>query len=129
MAKTKAASDVPDGVSRVSPDAPGPEGQAALKGGKVEKWEAGLQVSGLLIETKTITTQFGEGRLVTLQFKSGKRVTFGCPAVLATLLDPVGMGVPVTIRCVGKKKLENGFEAWQFKVWAEGVDVDADIPF
>lgn len=122
---TDAPSEV-DGIGLVPVDAPGPSGSRELKGRGVTKWVEGLQVRGMFLALRGITTSYGDSELVDLELSGGKRVTFGAPVVLGQRLRTIEPGHEVTIRCLGKSALPNGGSAWQFKVWTPGAD-DSDI--
>jgi len=119
----KSTTSETDGIRTVAPDAPPPSSTTReLKGPGVQHWSEGLEVSGMFMGLRGVTTKFGDSELVDFEFAGGKRVTFGAPTVLGQRLRDVMPGHSVTVRCLGKKNLDNGQTAWQFKVWTDGEE-------
>lgn len=111
-----------DGIRRgVAAGAAAPKGRGEVKAAPIPTWEAGMEVTGGFLGLKGITTQYGPSELVEIGFADGSRVTLGAPAILANRLRNVAYGVGVTIRCLGKIATKSGQQAWDFKVWADGV--------
>jgi hypothetical protein len=102
--------------------------------GTVHKWEKGLTVEGNYLGFRSIMTQFGEGYLVEFELArpdgkpSGRKVTYGCPAVLKSALDGLGMDALVRVVCNGKGKTKGGQEMWLFDVYTNAPEVE-DLPF
>lgn len=117
-----------DGVRKVAVGVPAPAGKGEVKAGPIQKWEEGLEVEGAFLGLRSIVTQYGAGELLEIGFRDGRKVTFGAPVILANRLRGIAYGVSIVVRCLGKTTTKNGQEAWDFKVWADGVN-DADIPF
>jgi hypothetical protein len=121
-----------DGIRRFDPTEAQskPAGSKELKGPGVTKWEPGIEITGMFRGLKSISTQFGAGELIEIEFAgSGRRVTFGAPAILANRVRDLALGVTVTIRCLGKKLNDSGFNVWQFEVFTPGADDNENIPF
>jgi hypothetical protein len=136
MARSRVPENAPsrtDGIETVNVDAAAPSTNE-VKGAGVHKWSEGLQVTGMFRALRSITTQYGAGELVDLEFSSGRRMTFGAPVILANRLREIPAGVTVIIRCLGKVPTPSG-QAWNFKVWTPDwvppspPAIDADIPF
>jgi len=94
----------------------------------IEKWEAGVEVSGSFMELRD--GQFG--KLLDLRDEEGVVRTYGAPTMLAGLLKNVESGTDIMIECVGKMRTSKGQDAWDFRLYTrdgEGSASDEDTPF
>lgn len=92
--------------------------------GKVEKWEEGKEVVGVLVRVKEGSLERADkshAKLVLIAEAAGQVRTFGCPAILESKLEGFEPGDGIYIRCMGKvqtagtKKFGNA--AWDFMVY------------
>ena len=89
-----------------------------VKQGEIIPWAEGVIVEGLYLGWRPIMVQGRESYLVDFQV-DGKKTTRGCPVVLKSLLDQVGLGVKVKVICKGKAPTVNQQMAWQFDVFVD----------
>jgi hypothetical protein len=99
-----------------------------VKRGDILKWGEGVELTAVYAGWRPITVQGRESFLVDFELPDHRKVTYGCPVVLKSILDNVGLGVPVRVVCKGKAPTASGQMAWQFDVFTEG-DEDEDLPF
>lgn len=95
------------------------EGWKRQQRADIEKWEPGMEVSGVFLELRPGSM----GQLVDLRDEEGKLRTYGAPTILASLLKPFDKGTEVLIECVGKIRNAKNQETWDFRIYTrEGAD-------
>jgi hypothetical protein len=101
------------------------------KPGDIMKWGENVEVTGRYHGWRPIMVNGQESYLVDFEVtESGRarKVTYGCPTILKSLLDGVAMDHLVKVVCKGKAKTKSGQEAWQFDVFEDAPE-DEELPF
>jgi len=106
-----------------------------VAGGKVEKWEKGLELLGTFLRMKDGSLERADGthaKLLVIRDQKADTRVFGVPAILESMLEGFMTGDGVYILCLGKTRetagtAKFGNAAWDFSV--KRRKVQTEVPF